>query len=692
MTKRKKKPGPKPRKGYDERSADAKSKAKKRADERDIEIDFSKQDMKRRRKGKRFPMFFLRTYFPHVFYMPFCDNQKHNIKELVIRIKQGGMKAIAAERGGGKTSIMKGLAIWGLLYGYIHWVAWIESNLDMAKDSLEDIKLMFEQPGKALAADFPEYCTPVAELQGQAMRTRSMTYAGKRMGGWKWEGGRIIFPTITVKTPNNTPALGGIIKVFGAETPIRGLVRAGKRPDFVAINDAETEDTAKSPTMTENIRKNLVNAVGGLAGPGQKIGMGMLCTIIRRGCIADQFTDREIYPMWVGERMRLLISEPTNRQLWETYMHTRQTEQRAGDPDCRKAEAYYRKNRKAMDAGAKVANKLRFITSPGQDGKPIEISAVQSVFNIIADRGMEYFLCECQNDPPDEITSVSEIRPHIIGDKVNGAERGVLPEWTERVTMFVDVHDAKLYWTVVAWRQGFIGYVVDYGVDPVHSPIAGSVTVQQKKKQTELAIIDALDVLRKKAHWPMEGTGEIKMPDLGLVDAGYKDTAVYAFIRSAAGGIWRPAKGGAGKTGSYKTPKKSKTIRGIGSGFHHSFIAEKRIWLIIHDANKWKRRVQDGFVIGDIDTEGSLSLPGDDPVEHRAFAEQIVAEAYNTEKMRYEDVKGYRHNHWLDCMAGCCLAAEILGVRLIAETTPPTAKQEDGQVVRQGKRKMRRNY
>ncbi len=287
---------------------------------------------------------------------------------------------------------------------------------------------------------------------------------------------------------------------------------------------------------------------------------------------------------------------------------------------------------------------------------------------------------------------MSEIRPRIIGDKVNGHERGVLPGWTERVTMFIDVHDAKLYWSVVAWKQGFIGYIVDYGVDPVHSPIAGSVTLQQKKKQTELAIIDALDVLRKKAQWPMIETGEMKSPDLGLVDAGYKDTAVYAFIRSAAGGIWRPAKGGAGKTGSYKTPKKSKTIRGIGSGFHHSFIAEKRIWLIIHDSNKWKRRVQDGFVIGDVDAEGSLSLFGDDPVEHRAFAEQIVAEAYNTEKMRYEEVKGYRHNHWLDCLAGCCLAAEILGIRLIAESAVPMAKQDDGQVVRHGKRKMRRNY
>ncbi len=676
MEKHKKKPGPKPRKGYDENVAQAELMAKKRAAERNIEIDFSRQDMKRRHKGKRYPQFFLRTYFPHIFYDPFSDNQKKNVREIEIRVRHGGMKALAAERGGGKTTIMEGMVVRGLLWGYIRWTVWIEANLEMAKVSLEDIKLLFEKPSEAFAADFPEYCTPVAELQGQSMRARSMTFAGKRMS-WKWDAERIIFPTIAAEdTPNNTPAIGGMIKVSGAEKPIRGLVRAGVRPDFVAVNDLETEETAKSPTMTENIRRNLINAVGGLGGPGKKFGICVVCTIIRRGCIADQLTDRELFPMWAGERMKMLISEPTNRQLWEKYMHTRQTEQRAGKLDCREAERFYRKNRKAMDAGAKVANRLRFIGSEGQDGKPKEISAIQHIFNIIADKKMEYFLCECQNDPPDEITSVSEIRPHIIGDKVNEHERGVLPEWTERVTMFIDVHDTKLYWSVVAWRQGFIGYIVDYGVDPVHSPIAGSVTAQQKKKQTELAIIDALEVLRKKAHWPMIETGEMKSPDLGLVDAGYKDTAVYAFIRSVTAGIWRPAKGGAGRTGSYKTPKKSKTIRGIGSGFHHSFIAEKGMWLIIHDSNKWKRRVQDGFVIGDVDAEGSLSLFGDDPVEHRAFAEQIVAEAYNTEKMRYEEVKGYRHNHWLDCVAGCCLAAEILGIRLIEQVNVPAPRRK----------------
>ncbi len=664
----------------------------KRALERDIAIDFSKQKMRRRNYAGKKPLYFLQQYFPHIFYLPFCPNQKHNINELEDKIRFGGMKAIADMRGGGKTSIAKGMIVWGLVYGLIKWVPWIECNFDNAKDSVEDIKLMFDNAhGKDLfGADFPEYCTPIRALNGEAQKARGQTFGGERTK-MKVQAHRIILPTIDPDlTPNGTGASGGIIQAFGADKPIRGLVREGIRPDMVAINDIETEETAKSPTMTENIRRNITNAVLGLAGPAQKLGIVILCTIIRQGCVADQLTDRSKNPQWQGERMQMMPKQPDDMQRWARYMDKRQREQRAGSADCREADAYYKRNRKAMDDGARVANKLRYVTTAGKDGKPSEISAVQHVFNIIADRGMEYFLCECQNDPPEEITAINEMQPHIVADKINGMDRGVIPDWAERVTMMVDVHDAKLYWAVVAWRQGFVGFVVEYGVDPVFSPIAGSVTKKEKERQTELAIIEALKVLRKKSKWQMDGKD--RGVDLALIDAGYKDAAVYTFAKSTGGGVWRPAKGGSGRTGSYHVPKKSKTIKMIGSGWHHSYLAEKRQWLIIHDANKWKRRVQDGFSVGEVEDDGSISLWGGDPVEHRAFSEQIVAEAYNTEKMRMEVVKGFTNNHWLDCMAGCCLAAEILGVTLLQRRAENVVQDGTKRVAQQGNRKIRRRY
>ncbi|NLH17340.1 MAG: hypothetical protein GX455_12250 [Phycisphaerae bacterium] len=80
-----------------------------------------------------------------------------------------------------------------------------------------------------------------------------------------------------------------------------------------------------------------------------------------------------------------------------------------------------------------------------------------------------------------------------------------------------------------------------------------------------------------------------------------------------------------------------------------------------------------------LEETGSISLFGTDPILHRAFAEHITSEAWSPEKQRYERVPGFAHNHWLDCMAGCCAGAGVLGIRLIQPLPPrrvPQAQSE----------------
>lgn len=666
---------PTPPAGYDENTAQAKRMARARAKARDIVIDFSRQDMKRRQRGRRNPAFFLRTYFPHIFWRAFSRDQKHNIKEIAHRMRHGGFKAIAAPRGEGKTSIVKGMVIWGLCYGIINWVPWIEANLDLAMESLEDIRLTFEEAvggvGEDLfGADFPEYCTPIRALEGEAQRARRQTYAKKRTRiGWGIK--RIILPTVAASaTPNDTGAFGGIVQAFGAEKAIRGLVRQGRRPDIVVLNDIETEDSARSMTQTTNIKKNITKAVLGLGGPGAKFGAVYLCTIIRKGCVADQFTDRKKYPQWAGERQKMLDSLPTAADMWEHYIYLRQSEQRKGVAVCRQADKYYRKNRKVMDAGCRPSNPERYDSSNAADGKPAEISAVQHAYNLISDRGKEYFLCECQNEPTEEIADAAQVDKTVIEAKVNGFERGTIPPGCEKLIVFVDVHDTRLFWKAVAWKPGLTGYVIDYGAERVFSPLGGTVTANEKKKQVEIAITEAIVAFIKKINvrggWPIGDTGEMMAVNIGLVDAGYKQDAVYAACRRFAGGIWRPSRGGSGSTKSprYRTPKPSPTVKGIGAGFHRSYQAKDRIWLTFFDPNKYKQRCQDGFLTPAVDAPGSISLFGDDPAAHRAFAEHIAAEAWSESKDRYDTVDGARENHWLDCGAGCCAGAEIVGLRL----------------------------
>jgi len=667
---------------YDEKTADRQRHAKKRARARDIVIDFSRQDMKRRTKGEKDPAFFLKIYFPHIFYLPFSPNQKHNITELDRIMRHGGMKAIAAPRASGKTSITKCMVIRGLVYNLIKWIPWIEANLEMAMDTLEDLASFFADPrgDDLFGADFPEYCTPIRLLEGEAQRARRQTYKGKSTK-IRWGIKRIILPTIAAdSTPNGTPATGGIIQAFGAEKAIRGLVRQEKRPDFVGINDIETEETARSLTQTHNILKNITKAIQGLAAPGKRISIGILCTIIRKGCVADQLTDLKKYPQWSGERQMMVEKMPTNLEMWERYIYLRQKEQRQLGEDrkdrgiYRIADNYYRRNRRAMDAGCVVNNRHRYNKENGADRKPVEISAIHGVLNIIADHTWEYFFCECQNQPTEEIAGAAQIDKTIIEAKVNGFDRGVIPPGCEKIILCADPHDTRLFWGVVAWKPGLTGYVIDYGAERVLSPMAGTVSQKEKKEQVEIAITEAISRFRNQIEarggWPSADTGEMTNLNIALVDAGYLPEAIYAGCRRSAGGIWRPSMGASGRTGRYRTPKPSETIKGVGAGHHKSWQPKSRIWLTVIDPDKYKKRCQDGFLAPAIDSPGSISLFGDDPGQHRAFAEHIAAEAWNETKSKYESVPGSRQNHWLDIIAGCCAGAEIAGLHLQAVPAP----------------------
>jgi hypothetical protein len=657
----------------DERAVSKERMRKVRSAARGIEIDFTRQNLIRRRRCSKNPAAFLRTYFPDIYFMPFSANQEEMLSVLRRHIETGGgQQAIAAERGGGKTTIAKGMIVWGLVNGLIRWVPWIEANFEMAMESIEDIKSFFEDPHGSdyFRDDYPEIVDPIRALEGESRRCRLQTFGGKRTK-IDWGPRRIILPTVLPEqTPKKLGAAGGIVQAFGAEKPLRGLVRGAIRPDLVLINDVETEETAKSRVMTESIQKNIEKAAKGLGGPVRAISLVILCTIIRRGCLADRFTDRDLYPQWNGIRQKMLAAPPARADLWDQYLQLRKQDQRKGSRKSEKrvrkgsrrrpakprpsmATAFYRKNRREMDRKAVVSNRYRFY-------KPQELSALQHCYNLIADMGQTNFECEYQNNPPIELVESEVIQPDRIADKLSGTPRGTIPAETDKVTAMVDVHDQRLFWSVVAWRVGFCGSVVDYGVDAVYSPVPGTMESAERNAAVDLAILEGLRGVRAK----IDGYS----PHLVLVDSGYRTDTIIDFCRQATG--WMPSKGGTGKTGTYQTPKPGGNVLRIGQGFHLSWLPDRGSRLVVFSPDFGKKRVQEGFLITHPQAEGSISLFGTEASVHRTIAEHITAEAWNIEKMRYETIAGKPQNHWLDCMVGAYFAAAFLGV-----TVRPTAPQ-----------------
>ncbi len=400
---------------------------------------------------------YCRTYFPYLFTYDFNPDQAAYLDAIVSGIFEGGWRAEAAPRGEGKTTIAKGVLTWAVNYGYIGYGVFLGANATLAQSALADVRAMYEQ-SEILIADFPEICYPVARLQGATQRGRMQILDGRRTH-LLWGTDEIVMPMVP-----GSPSGGAILNAKGIDGAIRGLIYHGRRPDFVLIDDPETRASAYSTTETTKRVATIEQDLAGLAGQTRQVSMVLLCTIIRRGCLADQFTDRTEKPAWHGHRRKLLKQPPTHDDLWAQYIEHRQTDQLAGEGTGRTAHKFYVDNRAAMDAGAEVANPHRY-------DPEFEASALEAIYNRIADGGWDNFASEYQNEPPDESgPETSGINIRTVCNKINHMGRGMVPSWCERLTAFIDVGGRLLHWVVVAWRQGMSGYVIDCGTEQVHSP------------------------------------------------------------------------------------------------------------------------------------------------------------------------------------------------------------------------------
>ena len=658
--------------------------AERRKVEKDITIDYSRQNKRRRGRFKNNPAGFCRFYFPGVFSNPFRPYQLDIISDLVGCIKYGSLKSVADSRGGGKSSIVKAVGgVWAPSYGHLKWFVPIEANFEEAQETLDDIKSYYEEPEDPDAKDlfgddFPEICQPVRALEGSSRRGEGQMAGGVRT--------RIIWGTKKIRLPivKGSLASGTRVTPKSAEKAIRGLAKGSRRPDFVWLNDLETDETARSAVMTKKIRENIERGVMGLSGQSSSVGIIMIGTIINKRCLMAQFTDPLKNPIWRGVRYRFFIKWPTRSDLWEKYIDTME---RKGVDD---SNELYLANREEMDAGAEVSNPNRYNKVEGAAGEPLEYSAIQKGYNEIVKMKLPGFLCEYQNDPPEDDTDLAIMESGLVAEKVNGFVKGESPPGITKTTWSFDVHDTRIFWSIMDFKPGFAGYSVDYGVYRVNSPLAGSVTDDEKQDQVELAILEALEGLRVELL-------SVYHYDILHIDAGYKSSVVYKAIQAFKDNMSFPSRGMSSRAGKYTAPKpKTKGVRFIGEGFHQSYLPNDNIWITLFDADKWKHHVQDGFRVTKVNQPGSISLFGDEPFVHRAIAEHICDEQWNAEKEKFEgpDGKRPRNNHWLDCLAGCCMGAAMCGIKLIV--TPPRPRKSKSiqptAGTQAGKTKLRMRY
>jgi len=609
-------------------------------------------------------------YFPLIFFLQMSDDHDELIGELQSCIIHGGKHCRAMPRGSGKTSIGMGAILFSILEGHRRFPVGIAATADESKDIIEFCKSSL-QFNERIAEDYPQLAALVREIEGKAIKAKTLLSPEGGEVAMIWGTERIVLPTYDC--PLNYWS-GNTVEVRGITGAIRGMKHITMdgeiiRPDFVFADDAQTRESANSPKQTGDREKTINGDILKLAGPTVEIAAYNACTVIAEDDLSDRMLDRQRNPTWRGRRISMLIRFPkAEKTLWKEYGEVRAQAFREED-DAQDAVAisnkFYAQNRKAMDDGAEVYWDERF--------KDSEISAIQSAMNeFLTDR--KVFYAEFQNDPVSAIeVDQRQLTSKQVSRKLNGMSRREIPVEADHLVAHVDVMADKLYYTVAAFRVDMTGWIIEYGT---HPPGAGSSMEQAYSgKSLEGRIRAGLDDLEDylfEQNWTRADDVDMPLERL-LVDSSWGQTTmtVYEYTKqSTRRGMVYPAHGLYVGPGRPFNPKK-KSGRRMGDRWYQGRPPndDARVRLVSFDTNHWKSFLHRRFQTP-AGQEGCITLWGDDPEQHDQFGEHITSERMTrsfTEKGGQFDIWRLvpnRENHWLDTTAGCCVAAAMLGCSL----------------------------
>lgn len=642
------------------------------------------------------------NYFPNVFTAGFSDDHKRFIKTAERTILKGGKFVEAVFRGFGKSTIAEVAVLWAAVYGHKVFLPLIGSSSDAAAKSMGSIKTELEQ-NAILADDFPEVCAPIRALEGITLRAQGQTYTLQN-GDHKnteihWTADEVVLPTI-----ENSPASGVIIVVYGIESrKARGLrfKRAdGKqvRPDFVFIDDPQTDETARNPLQVQKILSTINKSILMSAGHSKPMSALVACTVIEQDDVADQLLDHSKNPSWVGHRVPMMQKfSDAHETLWLTdYADIRKTYTPGDIDDKARAEQqateFYAAHRDEMDAGA-VATWAECYAHDS------EISAVQHAYNLLIDFGPEVFASECQNEPLTRDDDPEQITQDALASRIRRVSRYLVPPDLSSVVAAIDVHDNALFYTVCAVHpERFTVHVLDYGVNPsqagrfftldnIKTPLAAKYPGLGREAAIRKGLEDLFADLCGRAY-PCEDESELRVSKI-LVDSGYEQDLVFETIAEYGNPIISPSKGFGIRVTSrpFLERQRDKALREIigtnGTTYREKNCGTHRqVRLVHYDANFAKT-----FLKNRIQTEpgapGTFSVFEGSPVTHALFFNHLIAEtAIPTEGngrqiTEWKNVRR-RDNHWLDCLTYCCVAASVVGCKVDGQ---------DGQTI--GKRRKR---
>lgn len=625
------------------------------------------------------PERFLRTYMPKKFRQSFGTVHSRIIQTIHDRASTGGKKAVAAPRGRGKSTIVKGMLIYATAAELVRFIVPICATTNLAGRIYRDYRNEWGN-NDLLFSDFPEICAPVRHLEGAPQRAARQHVDG-HLTHINWSSTDFLrLPRVPGNANDYLRSLGrewspfgGVKMAFaGLDAAFRGMNIDDDRPDCLIIDDPETRESAKSFQQIEDRIEIIEKDIEGLEGQDKPLAMVMVTTLQNTYCVSAQFTDPEQKPAWEGERYGWIQSWPERMDLWDEYIARRRKAQQAGDRHGMEAVEFYLKNMEAMHAGVgMLADNFKEIRL--KDGQQVVHSAIQEAFNKIADTNMSAFKAEYQNDPdPEEQAEVSQLTPGRVAGQLSRLGRGEVPDGRVFSFVGIDIGKYKSHWVKISATREMVTWITDYGVVETHG-----LTKFSSEQAIELAILESLRQFADSEPF------HDAQPLLCLIDSGDYSESIYEACRQL-GPPFFPSKGWSKER--FHQKKQTDEYEPFLEAYAHRTIDSKRreMWLYNVQTEFWKKWGQERFLVDAFIDQtrlpGSVALfdpPHGDMKFHLQFARHMVSESEQLVPVdgkvnkRVWVVHDKANNHWLDAYALACAAAGCAGLRLVSPEPPP---------------------
>jgi len=651
-------------------------------------------------------LLFCTTYFPEQFNLPFAKVHHKEAEMLTDAIKNGAWFASAQPRGTGKTTRTRAALRWAICYNHIDYGVYIGATARSAQRSNEAILKSFVF-NKTLREDFPEICIPFFASNGKAQKAVHQLYKGEPSGVVC--GADRIATSFMPDLPYGQKgqcvidftSIGGEIRGRSFDMPNGKTLR----PQLAIADDPQTREVAKSAQESQNVLDILTSDVAYMAGPTEKMGLLIPCTIIEKGDAADRMLDRELSPRFHGNTVSWFLSMPENEGVWDKYREIVVELQLLDTPELvtnQRLCKWYEENREECDKGAEVFWSEAY--NPAEFGSAIHKGA----HLMLEDRAA--FFAEYQNDPMDEAGAGNlQLSARGVLGRQNGLKEGVLPSDTKALVAFIDVQQSSLWYTVCAFGPDMSGAVVDYGTFPDQKK--NYVTLRTMKlTMTDIfdddynaACLESLDTLCEALigkTWMTENGNVVPLTKIGI-DSGYSESraAVYNVAnRSNFRALVFPARG----VGT--SPRRpdlwiagSKRRKGEQRGHQWRILpGDDCPRLLQVNTNAWKTLCAKAWAT-DIGAPGAMSIFGkkaEVSSRHQAFAENMSSErsleveVAGTTLTMWELAKAHTDNHWFDCVVNSMVLANMEGCTRPGLSTPRRRRKRKSQ----GRKSLSQRY